>query len=152
MKTLILLLSVLLLVTSCEMAQNTLTQEEVEQAILAKERMALDRWSAGDPAGFASVFADDVTYFDDIGASARLEGLEEVQAYLASLEGQIPVHDYEIVDHMVQVYDDIAISTMQYHGSVDGQAGPPWKATDVYRLINGEWKMVHGHWSLVKIQ
>ena len=152
MKNLILLLSIFMLFASCTMQQNMQTQEEVEQAILALERQALDQWAAGNPVGFSESFAEDVTYFDDIGAHMRLVGLEAMQAYLASLEGQIPPHEYEIVDPKVQVYGDIAICTLRYHSSIAGEPGHPWKATDVYRLVNGEWKIVHGHWSLVKAE
>ena len=153
MKNFILILSILLIFTSCEMKQNTLTQEEVKETILAKERQALDRWAAGDPLGFSDNFSDDATYFDDIAAHVRLDGREEIQDYLASLKGKIPPHSYEIVDPKVQFYREIAILTLRYQGTTpDGELGPLWKATSVYRLINGEWLVVHAHWSLVKEQ
>ena len=150
MKNFILLLATLLIFTSCGKKQNTLTQVNVEQTILAKDRQALDRWAAGDPLGFSVNFAEDATYFDDIAAHTRLDGLEEIQNHFASLEGNIPPHSYEIVDPKVQVYGDIAISTLRYHSSINGEPGPPWKATNVYRLTNDEWYIVHAHWSLVK--
>jgi hypothetical protein len=53
MKYFILLVSIFMVFTSCEMKQDTLTQEKIEQVILAKERQALDHWAAGDPLGFA---------------------------------------------------------------------------------------------------
>ena len=90
------------------------------------------------------------TYFDDISAHTRLDGLDEIKAHLSSLEGNIPVHAYELVDPKVQVLGDVAILTMQYHGTVDGQPGPPWKATSVYQFTNNDWRVVHAHWSLVK--
>ena len=152
MKNFILLLSTLLIFTSCGKKQNTQTQVNVEQTILAKDRQGLDRWAAGDPLGFSVNFADDATYFDDIAAHTRLDGLEEIQNHFASLEGNIPPHNYEIVDPKVQVYGDIAISTLRYHSSINDEPGPPWKATNVYRLTNGEWYIVHAHWSLVKEQ
>ena len=40
--------------------------------ILALECEGLDRWSAGDPVGYAHSAAPDVTYFDDIGAAVRI--------------------------------------------------------------------------------
>jgi len=129
-----------------------MTQKDVAQVILAKEHQALDRWAAGDTLGFSQNFADDVTYFDDIAAQTRLDGIEEVQNYLKSLEGKIPVHTYEIVDPKVQVYGDIAIATLRYNASIDGKPGPPWKATEVYRLTNGEWHVLHANWSLIKKQ
>ncbi len=151
MKNFILLVSILLIFTSCEMERDTLILEDVEQVILAKERQALDRWSAGDPLGFAVNFAEDATYFDDIAAHTRLDGLEEIKKHLGSLKGKIPAHNYEIVDPKVQVFGEVAILTMRYHGSTtDGQPGPPWKATSVYHLTNDNWLVVHAHWSLVK--
>ena len=94
--------------------------------------------------------ADDITYYDDIAAQTRLDGLAEFRSYLTSLEGKITPHTYEILDHKVQVYGNTAISTLHYQPSVDDEPGPLWKATDVYRMSNGEWRMVHAHWSLVK--
>ena len=114
MKNFLLLLSIFMLFASCTMQQNTQTQEEVEQAILALERQALDQWAAGNPIGFSESFAEDVTYFDDIGAHMRMVGLEAMKTYLASLDGQIPPHEYEIVDPNVQIYGDIAIRTLRY--------------------------------------
>ena len=144
-------LPLVLILTSCETKQVTLTQEEVEQTVLALERQALDRWAAGNPAGFTVNFANDATYFDDIAAHTRLDGLEEIQNHYNSLEGAIPPHNYEIVDPSVQYFGDAAILTLRYHSTLeDGQSGPPWKATSVYRFSNDEWKVVHAHWSLVK--
>jgi len=144
------LIFILLIFISCTAKQEVPSQEAAEQAVLAMERQALDRWAAGDPMGFAEAAADDITYFDDITAQTRLDGLEEFRSYLTSLEGQIPAHTYELLDTKVQVYGNIAISTLHYQPSIDGEPGPLWKATDVYRLSNGEWRVVHAHWSLVK--
>jgi ketosteroid isomerase-like protein len=127
------------------------TAEEAEKAVIEKETEALDNWSAGNPAGFAIHVADDITYMDDIGATNRMSGIEACNNYLSSLEGMIPPHDYEIVDPLVQVYGNVAILTFHYQGSVDGQAGQPWKATSVYHYAEGDWKMVHANWSLVKM-
>ncbi len=145
-------LPLMLLFTSCETKQSSLTQEEVEQTILDIEHQAMDLWSSGDPFGFIETFADDATLFDDIGASTRLDGLEEIKNYLAAFEGSIPPHSYEIVDPKVQVYGDIAIATWHYDFNDNGEPGTPWKVTHVYRLINGEWYNEHAHWSLVKEQ
>jgi len=98
-----------------------------------------------------SVLLSTSTYFDDIAAHTRLDGLEEIKKHLGSLEGKIPAHNYEIVDPKVQVFGEVAILTIRYHGSTtDGQPGPPWKATSVYHLKNDNWLVVHAHWSLVK--
>jgi ketosteroid isomerase-like protein len=125
--------------------------ESAEEAILAEEHRALERWSQGDPLGYSHAAAPDITYFDDIGAQLRVEGIEALREYLTSLQGKIPVHSYAVVDPKVQVLGDVGILTFRYHpASPDGGALPPWKATTVYRRVDGRWQMVHGHWSMVK--
>ena len=152
MKTYIILFTCFLIWTSCNTYQNAPDPEAIAQTIIALEKQALDRWSAGDPQGFAANFTADATYFDDIGAQARLEGTEELQNYFKSLDGKISKHSYELVNPKVQVYDNIAILTFQYHSKIGEASGPPWKATEVYRLTNGKWQVVHSNWSMVKPQ
>ena len=126
-------------------------QSDSAQAILAQERRALDQWSAGNPLGYLDVYAADVTYFDDIGAGSRVEGIEAMRGYLTSLKGKIPPHNYEIANPEVQVYGDIGVLTLHYNASAsDGKPLAHWKATSVYRRIGDEWRVVHAHWSLVK--
>jgi hypothetical protein len=130
---------------------NTVTQENAEQAILAQERRALDQWAQGNPRGYGDRDADDVTYFDDIGAHSRIDGIAALRSYLASLEGKIPPHRYEIVVPKVQVYGDMGILTLRYDPyAADGKPLQRWKATSVYRRTAGEWRRVHAHWSMVK--
>ena len=152
MKSFIIFLSVFLIFTLCRMIQNPASKENIEETIISLERQALDKWSQGNPLGFAVNLADDATYFDDIGAHTRLDGAQEVKKYLESLVGKIPPHKYKLVDPKVQVYDNVAILTLRYHSMIDTVSGPPWKATSVYRLKDDKWKMVHAHWSLVKEQ
>ena len=84
-------------------------------------------------------------------ASTRVSGGEAWRAYLASLEGKVPPHKYEIVDPAVQVYGDIAILTLHYYASaLDGAPLTRWKATSVYRRQDGRWLRVHAHWSTIK--
>jgi ketosteroid isomerase-like protein len=128
-----------------------MTHDQDERAILAQERRALERWSQGQPLGYVDIQAEDSTYFDDIGAQRRLDGIDAVRSYLASLEGKIPPHRYEVADPKVQIYGDTAILTLRYEPSTgDGSSLPPWKATSVYRRTGGAWRIVHAHRSVVK--
>jgi hypothetical protein len=68
-------------------------QKEAERAIVAQERRALDQWAKGNPLGYLDVDADDVTYFDDIGAHARVDGIAAMRTSLASLQGKIPRYE-----------------------------------------------------------
>ncbi len=149
MKNFILLLPILLIFTSCQKKQDIPAEENVEEVILAMEHQALDRWSAGDPAGYLGLFADDATCFDDIAAQTRYDGIEEIRQHIPM---EIPPHTYELGDPKVQVYGDTAILTFHYLSTFNGEPGTPWKATDVFRRTNGDWHIVHAHWSLVKEQ
>ena len=128
-----------------------MTRENDERAILGQECRALDQWAAGNPLGYVDIDADDVTYFDDIGAHSRIDGLDTLRTYLAGLIGKIPPHKYELVDPRVQVYGDVAILTLRYQPSdTDGKPFTAWKATSVYRRSATDWRIVHAHWSTVK--
>jgi len=128
-----------------------MTRENDERAILGQECRALDQWASGNPLGYVDIDADDVTYFDDIGAHSRIDGLDTLRTYLAGLIGKIPPHKYELVDPRVQVYGDVAILTLRYQPSdTDGNPLTAWKATSVYRRSATDWRIVHAHWSTVK--
>jgi len=118
--------------------------------IIERERSLLDRWSAGDPAGYLAAAAPDITYFDDIGATQGLRGSDAVRAYAAGLAGQIPAHDYEMVDPTVQVVGDVGVLSFRYHPSLNGEALTQWKATSVYRRDGDQWAQIHAHWSMQK--
>jgi ketosteroid isomerase-like protein len=124
---------------------------DATREILAQERRALDQWAQGNPLGYLDIDAPDVTYFDDIGAHSRVDGLEAMRAYLVSLQGRIPPHHYELIDPLVQQYGDVGILTLHFQArSLEDQPLARWKATSVYRRVDGGWRIVHAHWSLVK--
>ena len=122
-----------------------------EETILALARSELDRWSAGDTVGYAQTAADDVTYFDNLGAQARVDGIEAFREYLLALQGQIPEHTYEFVNPKVQVYGEVGILSLHYHAfTPDGEVLARGKGTCVYRQTEGSWRMVHTHWSTLE--
>ena len=128
---------------------------EIEQLILEKEKDALNSWAEGSVTGYIKHFDDEVTYIDDIGAHNRIDGLPAMRAYAAKLDsiGMISKHRYEVINPKVQVYQDIAIITLQYHPYYpDGMPGTKWKATSVYTLMDNDWKVVHAHWSMLKVE
>ena len=145
----VLTLAAALVVASCEDAPRDAAPANAEEEILAREIAGLDQWAAGNPLGYTESAAEDVTYFDDIGAADRIEGVEDWKSYVAGLE--VPPHQYEIIDPKVQVYGDVGILTLHYQAmGPDGEPLPRWKATSVYRYDAGEWRTVHAHWSMIK--
>ena len=146
-----LILSILILLVSCDTGNEVQNSPNIEQTIINLEQEALDNWSTGDPLGMSVNYAEDVTYFDDISANVRLDGLEEVKNHFASLKDDIIPHTYELVDTKVQSYGNIAILTLRYYATdLDGVPAPPWRATSTYRFLDGKWKVVHAHWSVDK--
>ena len=62
-----------------------------------------------------------LTYFDDVAAHVRVDGIENLKKYFKSLEGKVPVHKYELVNPKVQVYGDMAILSLWYKGIIEGE-------------------------------
>jgi ketosteroid isomerase-like protein len=119
-----------------------------EDAVLAQARKDFDRWAGGDTEGYGESAADDVTYFHNVPAHPRVDGIQAFREYLASLRGQILPHRYEIVDPKIQVYGSVGILTLHYHAfSSEGESLARARGTCVYRKANGAWEMVHTHWS-----
>ncbi len=119
-----------------------------EEAILAQAHIDFDYWSQGDTVGYGKSAADDVTFFNNSPAGGRLDGVKAFHELLASWKGQIPPHDYKIVDPKVQVYENIGIFTLQYQAILpDGELIAHARGTLVYRQTGDSWEMVHTHWS-----
>jgi uncharacterized protein (TIGR02246 family) len=124
------------------------------QTIVALERGALERWGKGDPAGFVDIMAAEETYFDPA-IGQRIDGRDAMKTYMAPLIGKISIERIEMIDPKVQRVGDLAVLTFNlndYGAQLDG--GPRttarWNSTEVYRRIQGSWKIVHSHWSYVK--
>lgn len=144
-----------LLIVSCFLVGCQLREEsDVAQTIIAMERAALDRWGKGDPEGFFEIMASDQTYFDPM-TEKRIDGQADLKRYIAPFTGKIKIERVEMIDPRVQQSEDVAVLTFNLvdHGAQVGE-GPKttvrWNSTEVYRRINGSWKIIHSHWSNVK--
>ncbi|MBZ5557150.1 MAG: nuclear transport factor 2 family protein [Acidobacteriia bacterium] len=122
--------------------------------IIGLERAALDRWGKGDPDGYFDIMAPDVTYFDPT-TDARADGKERLKALIEPLRGKISIERAELVNPTVVGQGDVAVLTFNLisHGGRLG-GGPKsdvrWNCTEVYRRIDGVWKIAHSHWSYTK--
>jgi uncharacterized protein (TIGR02246 family) len=121
--------------------------------IIALERGALDRWGRGDPQGYLDLYARDVTYFDPM-RDKRIDGLDAMKQALEPIKGLVKVDRYEMVAPEVRRAGDAAILTynlVSYGRSPAGEAMVVrWNSTAVYAQIDGQWKIVHSHWSFTK--
>ena len=63
--------------------------------------------------------------------------------------GKVKIDRDEIIDPLVQVIGDAAILSFRFvsHGS---EGSMRWNCTEVYKRLDGGWKIVHTHWSFTK--
>jgi ketosteroid isomerase-like protein len=122
--------------------------------VIAVERAALDRWGKGDPGGFLTTYAPEITYFDPM-QDHRIDGLPAMQALLAPIAGKVKIDRYEMLNPKVQRYADVAVLTynlVSYRKLPDGAERPAsrWNSTAVFHKVAGKWRTIHSHWSFTK--
>lgn len=146
--------SVFILMLAVAAAALAAAQSERDADVIAIERASLERWAKGDPGGFLSNYATDVTYFDPT-QERRIDGLQAMTAYLTPLRGKISIDRFEILNTKVQRHGDIAVLTyniVNYQRQSDGTERPTvsWNSTAVFQRIDGRWKTIHSHFSFTQ--
>jgi ketosteroid isomerase-like protein len=130
------------------------TQEDVAASVIALERGALERWGQGDPQGYLEIYAPELTYFDPV-QEKRIDGLDAMKAMYAPYAGTIKVDRFDMIDPAVQHHGDVAVLTfnlLSHRTQPDGSEAviARWNSTEVYRRMNGTWRIIHSHWSYIK--
>jgi uncharacterized protein (TIGR02246 family) len=132
----------------------------VAEHIISLERSALDRWIQADPDGYLTLYAKDATYFDPF-REKRVDGLDELNARMAPMRGlKLPFTEprYDMIDPVVNVDGRVAVLTFNLvnYGKPSGGTQEAvlarWNATQVYREIDGAWRIIHTHWSFTQPQ
>lgn len=132
-------------------------QKVNSETILKIEHSINERWNKGDVDGALEAYADDVTYFDPM-TEKRLDGKKVVGPYFRQFfEGKLNILRNEYSNEQVIVSDngDMAVATYNLLNFVrdengNEKAGTKWNSTQVYRLIDGIWKVVHVNWSFTR--
>ena len=129
-------------------------QQSVADEVIAAERFCLDRWANGDPSGFLTTYADEITYFDPM-QPKRVDGVAALRTLYGPLAGTFKIDRYEIMNPRVQRYGDIAVlsyNLQNYVKAPDGTERPAsaWNSTSVFRRVDGRWRTIHSHWSFTK--
>ena len=122
--------------------------------ILSLEQQAMERWRKGDPWGFVELSASDITYVDP-GLVQPINGLEQYQAYMKQVQGKIHYQGSEFIEPRIVMVGETAVLSYNYRSTELSREGTllsqtPWNATEVYFRQEGEWKIVHTHWSFIK--
>jgi ketosteroid isomerase-like protein len=129
-------------------------QSDADTDVIAVERASLDRWAKGDPDGFLSNYATEVTYFSPA-EERRVDGLQAMNALLAPVRGKIRIDRYEMLNTKVQRHGDVAVLTYQivnYRKEPSGKEQPTtrWNSTAVFHRVAGRWREIHSHFSFTK--
>jgi ketosteroid isomerase-like protein len=146
------------LVACRQHAPGGLASTDVADHLIALERSALDRWIQADPDGYLRLYTTDATYFDPF-RDKRVDGLDALNAQVGAIRGiKLPFTEprYEMLAPRVDVEGNIAVLTFNLvnygkpSGSTQETVLARWNATEVYRRQNGEWKILHSHWSFTQ--
>jgi ketosteroid isomerase-like protein len=123
-------------------------ETEVAAQLIELERAAMKRWAVGDPGGFLELSGPEVTYFDPYEAK-RVNGIEELRRLYEAMRGKVHLDSFDFLEPRVQVAGDMAVLSFQFV-SVDIEGEMHWNTTEVYRLRQGRWSIVHTHWSFTQ--
>ena len=156
MKISLVMKSTILIAFACATAAFAGEDPKVAAEVIAAARA---QWAVetagGSIAEEMATVADDYTEFNP-DYPVRLDGkTANSKLYEASeRDGTKPVAA-DMMDPKVQVYGDVAILTYSYTGvnqMKDGKTkASSGKSTRVYARQNGQWKLVHAHFSSVEI-
>jgi len=128
--------------------------KSIMQIILSKEKAAMKRWRKGDPWGWTEISSREVSYIDP-GITKHIDGLDEYKKYLQQFEGKINYQGSEFINPKVVTHGKMAVLTYNYKSTQEDKDGSIidqtlWNTTEVYCFFNGDWKIIHTHWSYVK--
>jgi ketosteroid isomerase-like protein len=119
--------------------------------IIATERSAMQRWAKGDPDGFLQILDQEITFFDP-SLTARADGIGLVGRLYEDERGKVDV-EIELMNPRVQIEGSCAVLTFNLvtRDRTPERRERRWHATEVFRKANGEWRIIHGHYSLAKV-
>jgi ketosteroid isomerase-like protein len=139
-----------------EGAKMAVDVKKIGGAVLELERSLNERWSAGDCRGYLDNYHDDISYFDPV-VEKILVGRESVVEHLLKLYKNPHIVRSEYLNPHVIVSDggDLAVLSYNLNTFVSDEAGchklrRAWNTTEVYRLVDGQWRIVHSNWALTK--
>ncbi|MBN1538170.1 MAG: nuclear transport factor 2 family protein [Anaerolineales bacterium] len=120
-------------------------EKAIAETIIAMEKAALERWGKGDPSGFLEISAPEVVYFDPY-IEFRIDGLAALTERYESIRGQVYFDRFELLNPHVQHIGNVVMLTFNYV-SYTGESESRWNCTEVYALIDRQWRIIQSHWS-----
>jgi len=125
----------------------------MDDDILSLEQAAMERWRNGDPLGFVELSTKDICYVDP-GLVKPVCNLDEYRSLMEQAIGKIFYQRSEFINPKVVQVGDAALLSYNYRSTQLSPEGKvitqtPWNATQVFFKRQGEWKIVHTHWSFI---
>lgn len=120
----------------------------ITETILALEKAAMEAWLNGNPTPFLNLYSNDFTYFDPA-HETRLDGRNKIIELYESMRGKIKMDKFEMMNPVVQSTDTMAVLSYVLYSYL-GETIYKENCTEVYRLEDNEWKIIHCHFSPTK--
>ncbi|MEU6230908.1 nuclear transport factor 2 family protein [Streptomyces sp. NPDC047042] len=131
-------------------------QEAIGEAVLELEKSFNERWSVGANRGYLDNYAEEISCFDRV-LKELIVGRDTVIAHIESLYSNPHIVRNEYRNPVVNVNDsgDFAVLAYNLDTYVLDDNGKErqlraWNATEAYRLIDGEWRILHSHWAFTQ--
>lgn len=125
-----------------------MNKRTITETIIALENAAMEAWLNGNPTLFLDLYSNDFTYFDPA-HETRLDGRDKITELYESMRGKIKTDKFEMINPVVQSTETMAVLTYILH-SYFGETLWKENVTEVYRLEDNRWKIIHGHFSPTK--
>ena len=134
----------------------SVSKEEIGNTVLELEKSFNERWSLGDNRGYLDNYAEEISYFDPV-LKDLIVGRDAVVAHIESIYSNPHIVRSEYRNPAVSVSDSRDFAVLAYNLNTyvrddDGneQQLRAWNATEAYRLIDGEWRIVHSNWAFAE--
>ena len=134
----------------------TAEMNKIPEAILSLEHASNDRWNRGDYHGFLESYTKDVTYFDPL-TERLLVGRQAVEEHFEKFYKGVDVARSEYLNEHVILSEgrDLAVLSYNLRNYVVDEKhaekrSAAWNSSEVYRLLDGRWRILHSHWSLTR--
>lgn len=131
-------------------------KNEISEYIIELEKSFNERWSIGDNRGYLDNYAEDISYFDPLLEKLAV-GRDAVISHITSLYSNPNIVRSEYLNPSVHVSEHgdfavLAYNLNTYVRDEDGaeQLSRAWNATEVYRLTDDVWRIVHSNWALTQ--
>jgi len=126
----------------------------MDEPMIARENTAMERWRNGDPMGFVEISADEICYVDP-GLTKPIIGLENFREAMSQISGKVHYQKSEFINPKTVIVGEAALLAYNYRSTVLTPEGEvisqtPWNCTEVSFKKQGEWRVVHNHWSFIQ--